>query len=310
MNGINNRKIALGTVAYGTKISDAVAFRQLDIFVENGGNILDTARVYAQWLINGDGSSEKCIGRWLKSRQCREKIIISDKGGHPLLSSMEKSRLSPKDIKKDLYESLHFLQTDYIDIYFLHRDDPQIPTNEIIDCLHEEVKSGTIRHIGASNWTAKRINEANIYAQNTGKTPFTASQIGWSYADINYSSVADTTMIYMDNTEHGEYIKNDLTVMAYNSQAKGFFSRYENNTLNDDVSCTYLSDTNITRYKKAKELAMLKGATVSQIALCALLNNEVKTIPIISTTNEAHLIESLSAVGVSLTKTELGYLWQ
>ncbi len=309
MNIKNTPHIVLGTAEYGTAIDDKTAFSQLDLFFEYGACILDTARVYAQWLKNGDGASEKCIGKWIKKRNCRDKIIISDKGGHPHLTDMNISRLKAEDIKKDLDESLRFLQTDYIDIYFLHRDDNKTPVSEIIDYLHEAVIEGKIRYIGASNWSIKRICEANAYAKRTGKTAFTYSQIGWSYADINNDATLDKTMIYMTEQECKEYEQNSIEIMAYNSQAKGFFSKYENNMLDENMVRRYLSNVNITRYKKVCEIAKLRNATVSQIALAALLNNALKPFAIISSKNNEHLTESLGAINISLSQAEMSYLW-
>ncbi len=312
INGIFSvSQVSLGTAEFGTVINDKDAFRQLDIFTDKGGNFVDTARVYAQWLSGGDGASERCIGSWISKSKNREKIIISDKGGHPSISSMNVSRLSPKDIQTDLNESLALLKTDYIDLYFLHRDDVNLPVSEIMDCLHEEVKSGKIRALGASNWTTKRINEANEYAKKFGKTEFSVSQIEWSLAELNEENKTDKSTVHMTNEEFAGYSEIDIPVMAFTSQARGFFSKYDidKDSISQGLINKYLNSCNIERYKRIKKLALEKDATVAQIVLAVLIKQKIKTIPIISTKSELQLEESLKAFCVNLSEAEALYVW-
>ena len=112
--------IGLGTVNFGTGISEQDCFEQLDRYADVG-NLIDTAHVYGDWVPGERGQSERVIGKWMASRQCRELVVISTKGAHPRLSSMDSSRVKPEDIRLDLEESLRCLQTDVIDLYFLHQ---------------------------------------------------------------------------------------------------------------------------------------------------------------------------------------------
>ncbi|MBA3709392.1 MAG: aldo/keto reductase, partial [Planctomycetes bacterium] len=144
--------ICLGTALHGSTIADDDAFALLDIFVERGGNFLDTAHIYAAWLPNGHGQSERAIGAWLRSRGSRASTVIATKGGHPSWTAVPQARLRPEDIASDLTESCERLGTDVIDLYWLHRDDPAVPVDEILDALQRLIASGRIRAIGASNW--------------------------------------------------------------------------------------------------------------------------------------------------------------
>src|SRR5215472_2977892 len=144
--------LALGTVPFGTDLDASTTFDILDAFFEHGGTFIDTAHVYGAWVPGGLGLSERLIGQWLKSRNIREHIIVSTKGAHPLLSSMYIPRLSPQEIRSDLEESLRCLQTDTIDLYWLHRDDPNQPVAVMLEMLQELVRKGTIRSFGCSNW--------------------------------------------------------------------------------------------------------------------------------------------------------------
>lgn len=129
-------QLCLGASNFGATIPQADAFALMDAFVERGGNFLDMAHVYANWIPSLPRSiSEKTIGAWMKARGNRRQMIIGTKGAHPDLATMHISRLAPADIVQDLNESLQHLQTETIDLYWLHRDDPIRPVGEIIDTL-------------------------------------------------------------------------------------------------------------------------------------------------------------------------------
>ena len=169
--------LTFGAAGFERNDCDDVYFEFLDKYVELGGWCIDTARVYCDWLENGHDSSEGVIGRWLKARNNRDKICIATKGGHPEMGHMDESRLSREELTKDLEESLKVLGVDYVDIYFLHRDDPKIPVEEIMPVLNDFYESGKIHFIGVSNWTTQRIEEANKFAEKNGMEPIRISQI-------------------------------------------------------------------------------------------------------------------------------------
>ena len=131
--------IQLGSAEFGASIPEKDAFELLDRYTAAGGTLVDTALVYGRWIPGGKSLSEQVIGRWLSSRG-REKIMVATKGAHPVLNAgsghMGPPRLAPEDILNDVNESLHNLGLERIDLYYLHRDDPSRPVNEIIDALH------------------------------------------------------------------------------------------------------------------------------------------------------------------------------
>ena len=143
----------------------------LDGYIALGGNCFDTARVYE------DGRSDVLLGQWIKSRRNRQAIVLCAKGCHPKSpDAMHISRLTPADIRGDLEISLQAIGTDYADLYLLHRDNPRMPVEAIMPVLHQLVTEGKALAVGASNWTAGRINEANQFAVKNGLTPFSVSQ--------------------------------------------------------------------------------------------------------------------------------------
>ena len=143
ISGINKpvARIIQGTTMIGSDLNDAESFALLDQVYELGGNTLDTAHVY------GGGNSESVIGRWQQARRLRDEIVIITKGG---AHSEDRRRMTPFDITADLFDSLARLKTDHIDLYLLHRDDPDIPFEPIIHALNEHQQAGRIHAFGAS----------------------------------------------------------------------------------------------------------------------------------------------------------------
>jgi len=173
--------ICLGTGDMGTALSRHDSFAVLDAFVEAGGAFLDTAHVYGDWHSGEKHRSEKTIGQWLKTTGQRDRMILATKGAHPDLATMHTPRLSPQEIIADLDESLDCLGVGTIDLYWLHRDDPRRPVDEIVETLNDQMRAGKIRFFGCSNWTPARIGEAQAYAAAHSLDSFVASQLQWSF---------------------------------------------------------------------------------------------------------------------------------
>jgi aryl-alcohol dehydrogenase-like predicted oxidoreductase len=127
--------IVLGTDYFGSTVSRQESMRLMDYYLEAGGNVLDTAEVYASFVPGGEHQSETVIGEWLRDRQVRDQVILSTKGAHPKLASMEIPRMSKAEIQFDLDSSLQRLRAEYIDLYWLHRDAPGYPVEEILQSL-------------------------------------------------------------------------------------------------------------------------------------------------------------------------------
>lgn len=216
--------LCIGIVNYGTSTDSKGAKIQLNRFVELGENFIDTAHVYGDWVPGPKGRSERVIDQWLNETGLRQDIIISTKSAHPDITDMSISRLTPEDIEKDLNESLEFLNTDYIYIYSLHLDTPDVPEEEILDVLEKTRTAGKIRYYGCSNWTLPRIIEASDYASKQNITVFDCNQLMWSLADINYGGIDDKTFVVLDKDTYEYHKKADLNAMAYTAMAKGYFS--------------------------------------------------------------------------------------
>lgn len=303
--------ICLGTAEMGTEIEKREAFRMLDLFVERGGNFLDTAHVYANWIPGETSVSEKTLGQWIKERKNRNRIILATKGGHPELSAMHIPRLSKKEIAKDLDESLDNLGVEQIDIFWLHRDDPCRPVEEIIDALVDEQKKGKFRYYGLSNWRLHRLQAVVDYTSKSKLPCFVASQILWSLAEPNRETIGDKTLAVMDRDTWEFHNQSQIAVTPYTAQARGFFSKMHKNgesSLKDWVRATYYSETNIARMQRVVETAEVLEASVGAVVLAYLTSQPFTTIPIIGSQSVAHLAESLEASDIRLEPSQVTYL--
>ena len=259
--------LTYGTANFETQDNDEFYFSLLDKYVELGGTCIDTARVYCSWLENGADASESVIGRWMKARGNRGRIIIATKGGHPDHADMSVSRLDRASLNSDLARSLECLQTDYIDIYFLHRDDERVPVSEIMPTLNEFVESGKVRFIGASNWTTSRIEQANDWAAKHGMEPFTVSQINYSLAHSSTDTFGDPTLVCMNMWEYNWYRKHDIPVMAFSPQAKGFFARFAKGDATIPVDGQFTSTANLARLARVKKVSEETGVPPAVVPL-------------------------------------------
>ena len=299
---LKSSKIVLGTDYYGQTVSKHDAFRLLDTYTESGGNHIDTARIY------GDGESESVIGEWLSGR-ARESVIIATKGAHPNKNTMDIPRLSLREIESDLDESLRRLRTDYIDLYWLHRDSEKVSAEEITESLNTLVKKGKIRYFGASNWKAKRIEEANEYAKRNGLFGFCASQIKFSPAITAPSFVEDPTLVTMDTAEYEFYKSTKMPVMAFAPQAKGFFSKLLTGgeaALSSKARERYFCEENLRRFDALKAIAAEHGAPIAAVVCAALCSiTDFGVFPIIGGKNPEQIKESLYGGSLALSEFEL-----
>lgn len=243
-------RICLGTMHYGDVLNQEQVIQQLDAFLDFGGNFIDTAHVYGRWVPGLGSSSEKYIGKWFEKSKKRNAAVLSTKGCHPALDNRSVSRVLPEFIHHDLMESLDHLKTDYIDIYFLHRDNPDLPVDVIIDALEKERKAGNIRYYGCSNWKPERILAANEYAKSIGAKGFVINQLMFSLADVTWKGVEDKTLECMDTKTHAFQASNHMDVMAYSSIAKGYFNKkYFNKPIEELINDVYGSESNEAMYK-------------------------------------------------------------
>ncbi|MCW2242364.1 aldo/keto reductase [Azospirillum canadense] len=267
-----------------------------DAFFEAGGTMFDTAYVY------GQGNVDRLLGQWLRSRGVREEVVIIGKGAHT-------PHCTPDAIRPQLFETLDRLGTDYVDLYFMHRDDPSVPVGEFVDVLDALVREGRIRKFGGSNWTIARMDEANAYAARHGKRGFELLSNNFSLAEIVepmwegcIASSDDDSVDWLRHTQ--------IPLFAWSSQARGFFTDRAGRDKFDDpvmAKCWY-SETNFQRRDRVHALAAKLGVTPAQVALACLLVQPHPIFPIIGPATLAELRDSLGALRTRLTPEDAVWL--
>ncbi len=291
--------LTYGTAAFERHDRDGEYFRLLDAYESCGGTCLDTARTYCSWLEGGEDSSEGVIGRWLKARGNRSKMIIVTKGGHPDHSDLHVSRLSKKDIEYDIDRSLRVMGLEYVDLFLLHRDDESIPVNEIMPVLDSLVKAGKTRFIGVSNWKTARIEKANRFAEDNGLEPLRISQINYSLAHLSSDMLGDDTLVSMDVREHTWYAKNKFPVMAFSPQAKGFFSKLaKGESVKDIIEGRFVSTANLARLANVIKLCNQTGRQPAEVVLGYLNSQPFPVSSVFSASKVWQIEEDMTAQDV------------
>ena len=293
-------QLILGSMMYSPVRFD-YSTEMLDAFFEAGGNAFDTAHGY------GGGASEMLIGLWMRQRGNRDEVFLIDKGGHPQ-GRVPRPRLSPEELKRDLDESLIRLNTDYIDLYMLHRDDPGIPVGTIIDYLNQEIGAGRIRAIAASNWEPQRISDANAYAAERELNGFVACSNNISLAVPMEPMWGGCVCV--DDAARRWHKESQFPLMPWSSQARGFFSGAftPENRENQDMVRVYYNDDNFERLARATELGSKYGYSAIQVSLAYALNLPFPIFPIVGPATLAELDSSLGAVALALSDDEMEWL--
>jgi len=294
-------RLVFGT-ALGLMMQGQDASQLLDQVLASGINTFDTAADY--------GNSEASLGNWINARQNREAIVVITKGAN---TSRWRKRLTTYDIMSDFMTSLAKLQTDYVDIYFLHRDDTAVPVGPIVEQLNALHAEGKIRAYGGSNWTIDRIEQANEYAYKHGLQPFTVSSPSYSLAEM----IADPCgySVTLSGEQNGAardwYRKNQMPVFAYSCLGRGFFSgkvKSGDTKRAEELiglgGLEYGFPVNYERLRRTEILAGRYGTSVSQIALAWLVSQPLNLLPVTSTGTISHLQDSIDALQLHLTEQE------
>lgn len=292
--------IALGTAGLGTSLNLDESYRLLDAYLDAGGNFVDTAAVYSDWVPGEKSRVEKLLGGWMALRKNRQRIVLSTKGAHPELKTMHIARLSDADIDHDIKASLRHLQTDVIDLYWLHRDDIRRPVEEIIDTLNRHVQAGRLRYFGASNWTTERIRAANDYAQKTGQQGFVGNQMLWNIGLPDMNAFSDKTTIAMDAAMWHHHQQSGLAAIPYTSQAGGYFNKLLEGRLDrqSHQARIYTGKANQRVAQTIQQMVEQENLSVTQVVLGYLLSQPFVTVPIVGCRSLEQLQDSLSAVNV------------
>lgn len=295
-SGLSIRPFVLGGNVFGMTAGRDASFAVLDRFVELGGGMIDTADVYSAWVPgHKGGESESMMGAWLKESGARDKVLIATKVG------MMAGGLKPDRIREAVQGSLDRLGVDVIDLYFAHKDDPDVPLGEVLGAFAELIDVGTVRAIGASNYSAGRLAEALSVADEMGLPRFTAMQPELNLLDREQ----------YEGPLQQLCIDEGLGVVTYFSLASGYLSgKYRGP---DDLGKSprgarvkpYLEGKGPAILAVMDRIAAETGATLSQISLAWVAQQPGVTAPIASATTVAQLDELLGSSDLTLSAEQL-----
>ena len=297
-------RIFLGTAA-GPLLAGENADALLDGAVKRGINAFDCARSY--------GRAEEVLGSWMQRRGNREQVIILSKCGDIREGIV---KIDKQVIEEQLDTSLKMLQTDYIDLYLLHRDDPNTSVREYINTLNRAKGDGKIRAFGVSNWTVERIREANRYADENNLEGFSVSSPNYGLAR-QMEDLWGGGCVTLSGPEHRAdrdwYARSGMPVIAYSSLGRGFFSgRFRSDDpegayqqLDPYARKGYMHPENFVRLRKAEQLAEKTGTSVPEIAMRYVFSSRMNMFAVVSVSRPERLDSSIRASGNPLTADEV-----
>jgi predicted dehydrogenase/aryl-alcohol dehydrogenase-like predicted oxidoreductase len=285
-------RLVMGVDNQDTMPHMAVMF---DDFIERGGNCFDTASIYGP-------HREKLLGQYVKNRGIRKDITVIVKGAHT-------PWCTPKDMTTQLLASLNNFGFEHADIYVLHRDNLDVPVGEFVDALNEHHHAGRIRAFGGSNWSMERVQAANDYAKAHGLMGFSVVSNNFSLARM-VEAPWNGCISASDPASRAWLAKHDVALLAWSSQARGFFTDRARRDLTSDpelVRCWY-SDDNFERKKRVNELAQKRGVLPINIALAYVLAQPFPTFALIGPRVLSETRTSWPALEVELEPREIKWL--
>ena len=304
-SGLEVAPLAFGGNVFGWTADETTSFALLDAFVEAGFNLIDTADMYSTWVEgNKGGESETIIGKWLKHSGKRSKIVIATKVGKEMGPNLK--GLSKAYIMQAVEASLRRLQTDTIDLYQSHADDPETPLEETLEAYDQLIKQGKVRAIGASNYSAARLAQSLEVSEKTGYP--------------RYESLQPLFNLY-DRADYEEELeplcrKKGIGVISYFSLASGFLSgKYRSeadlsNRARGNFVKKYLNARGFAIIDALDKVAQEHNMTSAQVALSWLIAQPSITAPIASATNLKQLNELIEAATIELTPSAIDLLNQ
>ena len=293
--------VCLGTNVFGWTADRDDTFAVLDAYLAAGGNFLDTADLYmANAPGNSGGESEALIGEWLRSRGTRDQVVIATKVG----MLPDRPGLSAQNIRAAAEDSLRRLGIEHIDLYYAHRDDESVPQEETMAAFDQLVRSGEVRHLAASNFSAQRLDAALAISERNGLARYEALQPHYNL--VERAGYEDDLAPLAEREK--------LPVLPYFALAKGFLTgKYRPGDTNSDSPRAegargYLDERGVKVLTALEEVATLRGVPEASVALAWLRARPNVAAPIASARNTGQLSALLTAAGLELTADELDRL--
>jgi aryl-alcohol dehydrogenase-like predicted oxidoreductase len=299
--GIGGLRLCFGGNVFGWTLDRDRSFEILDAFYEAGGRMVDTAEGYSSWIPgNKGGESETILGEWMELRGVRKHMLIGTKtgmGGPPYA-------LKPENTAKAIEGSLDRLRTDYVDIYYAHRDDKTTPLEEVVSGYDALVKAGKARELGASNYTVERLAEITTVADRLNLTAFTVLQPQYN-------------LVWRQEYEGALQdlcVNRGIAVLPYYGLASGFLSGKYRKAADWEGSSRAHALNQFAEHggwetlKAMDEVSRETGATLAQIALAWLNAQSGIAAPVASATTREQLADLVKAVSLQLSESQIDRL--
>ena len=302
-SGLHVAPLAFGGNVFGWTIDEPMSFRLLDAFVDAGFNLIDTADIYSRWAPgHAGGESETIIGRWLQRSGKRDKVLIATKLGMEM--GPGEAGLSRPYVARAVEASLKRLQTDRIDLYQSHKDDPGTPLEETLGAFADLIRQGKVRAIGASNYSAERLAAALAVSKANGLPRYECLQPHYNLVE----------RLAFEGALEPLCIKEGLGVIPYFPLAAGFLSgkyRSEADLAKSQRGASvkkYLDGRGLRVVDALGEVAARLGATPAQVAIAWLIARPSVTAPIASATSEGQFADLAAAVTLNLDAASVARL--
>ena len=309
------RSVVMGSGKFGGVVPDRDCWSFLDLYYELGGRVIDTGHCYGMFFPGGGRQplAEWAIGKYLHARRDKN-FLLCTKGGYPDLDSGA-PRLNRRDLDEDLEASLRELQTDHIDIYYLHRDDPSLPVEEIVPLWDTFVRAGKVLAVGVSNWSPARVRAANAFAEAHGLEPISFVQNLYSRGSYCAWPMDDPTMRVTGDADLKAFAQMpNVQFVAYSAQAYGFFSKVD---ARDPLAAERLIaqrypyfdvSSSLERARRVQQLADEHRVTPAVVVLSFVLSDPLAPAAIIGCTKPWQIREAMEARALRLNDMELAYL--
>ena len=299
--GIEVSCLCLGTLRFGTRNNYEESAQLIDMYEEAGGRFIDTANCYDQWCSQGKGGeSEVTIGRWLRERGNREQFFIATKVGFGYRDVPD--GLAASTIISECENSLRRLGTDYLDLFYAHKDDSNTPLEETLSAFNKLVQDGKIRFFGASNYLAWRLADADAIAAKNGWSSFTCVEQRSTYlrpnpgADFSPQQIIEQNLMsYCD--------ARGKTMLPYTPLLRGAYVRRDR-----PIPSPYRGPDTDVRLEALQEVAQELGATANQVVLAWMMHRQLPLLPVFSARNPEQMKENLGAIDLALSAEQMARL--
>lgn len=300
-SGTSVSSICLGAMFFGSKTEPSRSQQLLDCYVDTGGSFIDTANIYAWWVPGfSGGESETILGEWMRQRKNRSRLFLASKVGFGYGSV--KVGLTASLIKSECEKSLRRLGVETIDLYFAHVDDRKTPQEETLGALQDLVTEGKVRFLGASNFLAWRLSEAEAICRAHSWAGYCCVQQRYTYLRPQLGTTFGAQIAANDDLL--DYCQTQgMALLAYSPLLGGVYGRADRS-----IPGQYKGADTQARMSRLKSLAQDLGKTENQLVLAWLMQSTPAAIPLAAGSTVEQLREDLEAGEIRLTAEQLAFL--